>query len=113
MVDDAWPHSTELKTRRNLAGHSSRCCFANMPRIVTLVRQNVRLGTCSVGDVPGSNCGRGVWLCSPCDVLLRRSVNWGGAAALAAAWMAWPAIDKDFKKDLLSGKVFKKDEDKK
>ena len=54
-----------------------------------------------------------MWLCSPCDVLLRRSVNWGGAAALAAAWMAWPAIDKDFKKDLLSGKVFKKDEDKK
>lgn len=51
--------------------------------------------------------------CAHHDVLLRRAVNWGGAAALAAAWMAWPAIDKDFKKDLLSGKVFKKDEDKK
>ena len=38
------------------------------------------------------------------------AVNWGGAASLAAGWMLWPAIDKDFKASLLGGGPKKEEE---
>lgn len=86
-----------------------------MPRIATLVRQNVRLSKwlgASCGACAAHNVGACLawvrWLLTS-RLVRDDAVNWGGAATLAAGWMLWPAVDKEFKASLFGGGPKKED----